>query len=472
MDSPAQDLGVLQAACHGDLYLFAKFLLGYNDLEIEPHKKMCDFLTANPDRNKLLLVPRGSFKTSIATIAYPIWRLAHNPDLRILIGNERLDNAVVFLSGIKSILEQNKLFRSIYGDWTTENWTKEDITISKRTRWDVREPSVSTMGMGVVKVGMHTDLNILDDMHSEKNTTTAAQIDKVIESYKLMSAILEPTGQTVVVGTRWSYMDLYEWIMSHEQANFDVMVESAEREDGSLFFPSRLTKKYLDTQKARLGSMTFAMQYQNQVVNDETATFKRSWLGGCYYELGQNPKFHDAILIIDPAISAEKGADFSAFIVLQMDGNGDIWVIEANRHKLEAHQIVEKIFDYIGKHRIGKIAIETNVFQKFLKFALKQEMGKRKVFIPVMEVKASTKSTKEYRISGLAAGFEAGQIKIRKDMTDLIDEYLRYPKSPHDDLLDALAYAPVVLKPQGNSSARQEKSQARFYDDKEKTVGY
>jgi len=318
--------------------------------------------------------------------------------------------------------------------------------------------------MGVVQVGMHVDVIISDDLHSERNTTTSEQIQKVIDHYKLMSAVLEPGGVHIVLGTMWHYMDLYNYIIENEAERFEIMIESAIRPDGSLFFPQRLTAEFLEEQKKILGPFMFSLQYQNQPVNDDTARFKRSWLEKCFYRKGEEPNFHDQILIIDPAISTEKQSDYSAFVTLQMDARGDIWVTGADHYRLEAHKIVDKIFDYVTSRRIGTVVVETNIFQKFLKFSLKQEMAARKMFFPIREVKASTRTSKDYRISALAPAFESGQIRIRRDMTDLIDEYLRYPKAAHDDLLDALSYSLEVLRPYTPGEYVQEKSRASFYD--------
>jgi hypothetical protein len=74
-------------------------------------------------------------------------------------------------------------------------------------------------------------------------------------------------------------------------------------------------------------------------------------------------------------------------------------------------------------------------------------MRERSIFLPIEELK--TETSKEIRIMGLQPRFETGAIYIRKNMLDLEDELLRFPKGQTDDLIDALAHQlQIIHKPQ------------------------
>jgi hypothetical protein len=55
--------------------------------------------------------------------------------------------------------------------------------------------------------------------------------------------------------------------------------------------------------------------------------------------------------------------------------------------------------------------------------------------------------SKEARIRRLQPIMEQGLIEIRKDMTDIEDELLSFPRGKHDDLIDALSYQLDYLVP-------------------------
>ena len=82
------------------LYKTAKDLLGYADLNRNTHGKMIDAIEENTDR-KLIVMPRGTFKSSICSVAAPIWWLMRNPNERILLDSEVYTNSKNFLREIK-----------------------------------------------------------------------------------------------------------------------------------------------------------------------------------------------------------------------------------------------------------------------------------------------------------------------------------------------------------------------------------
>lgn len=58
-----------------------------------------------------------------------------------------------------------------------------------------KEPSIEASGIDVTKNGMHYDLIIFDDLHSEVNTQTKDQIDKAINHFKLAYSLLDQIVQ-------------------------------------------------------------------------------------------------------------------------------------------------------------------------------------------------------------------------------------------------------------------------------------
>lgn len=196
------------------LYLTAKKLLGYQDINRQTHGGMIHALE-QPTKRKLLCVPRGCFKSSIGVVSYSIWLLLNNPNLRILIDSEVYTNSKNFLREIKAHLE-SKAVTELFGLFRSDtNWTEGEITIKQRTRV-FKEASITCSGIGAVKVGQHYDVIIQDDLNSGNNSQTIEGRKKVIDHYKMNTAILEPEGIMVVIGTRYSADDLIGHILVNE----------------------------------------------------------------------------------------------------------------------------------------------------------------------------------------------------------------------------------------------------------------
>lgn len=203
----------LEKRYKSSLYLTAKYLLGYSDITPNCHGKMIAALES-PTRRKLLVMPRGSFKSSIGVVAYSIWLLMCDPNERILIDSEVYSNSKNFLREIKAHLK-NPRFTRIFGDWEGESWTEGEITIRPRTK-PYKEASITCGGIETVKVGQHYSTIIGDDYNSGNNSQTVEGRQKVIRHYQLNQSILDPGGKYVIIGTRYSTDDIIGFVLSNE----------------------------------------------------------------------------------------------------------------------------------------------------------------------------------------------------------------------------------------------------------------
>lgn len=192
----------------------SKLLLQYPDINIDTHGDIIDTLRSDTKR-KLIVCPRGSLKSTLCDISYPIWLLLNNPNLRILIDSEVFSNSKSFLREIKAQLESERL-TSLFGKFRSDqNWTEGSITIAQRTQAR-KEPSIQCSGVGAVKVGQHYDVIIMDDMNSNKNSNTKEGRQKVIDHYKLNISILEPDGVMAIIGTRYAEDDVIGHVLANE----------------------------------------------------------------------------------------------------------------------------------------------------------------------------------------------------------------------------------------------------------------
>lgn len=197
-----------------DLFITAYELLGYKHMTWATHGPVCDALTADTTR-KLIVLPRGCFKSSLCSVAYPIWCLLRNPDERILIDSELYSNSKNFLREI-SLHLQNPALTDLFGVFRSQAcWNEGELIINQRKRI-VKEASVTASGIGATKVGMHYDRIIMDDMNSPNNSSTKEGRAKVIDHYRHNTAILEPGGTIAVVGTRYSADDLIGTVIRNE----------------------------------------------------------------------------------------------------------------------------------------------------------------------------------------------------------------------------------------------------------------
>lgn len=193
-----------------DLYMFAKYLLGYKDINWETHGETITVLESEASR-KIIVLPRGSFKSSLACVAYPMWLLERNPNLTILIDSELFTNSRNFLREIKGHYASSK-YIEVFGDRMGPKWGEAEIVVSHRTS-NMKEASITCGAIGTTKVGQHYSHILGDDYNSNKNSDTTEKCQKVIDHVRYNLNILNPGGEYVFVGTRYSERDVIGWLL-------------------------------------------------------------------------------------------------------------------------------------------------------------------------------------------------------------------------------------------------------------------
>lgn len=202
-----------RSALKESLFQTCKLVCNYKDVTEHTHVPMIRALEAKSLR-KLICVPRGTLKSSVGSVAFPIWLLMNNPDLRILIDSEVYGNSITYLREAKGIL-QSQEFIDVFGNWKSDIWNEGEILIKPRTR-NLKEASITCGAIGTIKVGQHYDVIIGDDYSSPKNTASPEQRKKVIDHYQYNQSILEPGGIYALIGTRYHEEDIIGWVMKNE----------------------------------------------------------------------------------------------------------------------------------------------------------------------------------------------------------------------------------------------------------------
>ena len=224
-------------------------------------------------------------------------------------------------------------------------------------------------------------------------------------------------------------------------AKWSLVYKKAYNDDGSLFFPEKLTHEFLDGAKKTMGSVMFANQYLNEVFPDEDRRFKPEWFR--YYD--KLPEKFYTFAFIDPAISTEDGADYTAISVVQVDAD-QIWYLRlANRYRITPSEIINKCFEIQEEFNCQIIGIEQVAYQKALLYMLDEEMRRSGKLLPVKGIMPGHKQSKETRILGLVPRFEWGRILLARGLTEFENELLQFPRGRHDDTIDSVSYLEQIV---------------------------
>jgi len=203
-------LAGFQELLRNDFMAYSRHALGYEDLNWRTHGETIQALESAAKR-KILVLPRGTVKSSLGCVAYPMWRLERDPDLTILLDSEIYNNSKNFVREIKAHYTSERYLR-IFGQRVGKKWGESEITIAPRVR-NRKEASITVGGVGTVKVGQHYDIIIGDDYNSPSNSDTPEKCQKVIDHVRYNLNILNPGGEYVFIGTRYAERDVIGFLL-------------------------------------------------------------------------------------------------------------------------------------------------------------------------------------------------------------------------------------------------------------------
>jgi predicted phage terminase large subunit-like protein len=458
-------LDKLRYKAKNSLFFLARAILGFKELDVNIHKPICVALQNYTKNNRMMVVlPRSWFKSSIASIAYPIWRAINNPNVRILIAQNSMTNAKKKIFAIKQIFEGNDLFRALFPDLLPGKdtpWSAECLVV-RRTLNDP-EGTFEPAGTGTAVTSRHYDVIIEDDtvapdfdqMTGDIQQPTTLEIEKSIGWHKMCHPLLlHPTrSQILVVGTRWAEEDLIGWIMK-KSPGYKIMTRSAFERPGCIGEPldedlggiaiwERFNSAVLSELRSSLGDFMFSLLYLNIASSSLNIIFKREYFR--YYEkLPENLLFCTSV---DPAPSdsnsSNTDSDYSVVLTTALNPNtSTVYIVYYDRVRTDPGGLIDKIFYHYNAYKPVMVKVESVAYQRTLNYWIRKRQESENNRFYIDEVKKVSNS-KAARILALQPWFAANRVYMKAEHSSLERELLAFnplkSTSAHDDIIDALA---------------------------------
>jgi predicted phage terminase large subunit-like protein len=455
MQYPLEELrSFLRERADRSLYFFCKAVLGFKDMIPTVHGEMAKY-AGSDKQHQLIVEPRGHLKTSICTIGKAVWKACKNPDRRILLAANTATNASKFIRFIKLNIESNDMLRWLYPeaipDFNVVKWTDNEITLNRKNIYP--ESTIEGIGVGGTVTSRHYDELIEDDLLAPEDgvTVTAEMVKKTIDWHKYATSLLvrPATDPQTVVGTRWLYDDFIAYLFTSEKWFLPALYKSVIGLDSKPRWPERFNQEAIDRILEQQGPRIFSCQYMNDPVHEDARSFDTAWFR--FYT--KWPPVNDrnevqafkAVTAIDPAISQKKHGDFSAIVTLASDAKRNRYVLDARRGRWGVDELIDQVFEVYRTYKPARVGLETVMFQKALLWPFREAMRRESVILPIVELRPSSRVTKEGRIQALHEYFSNGSLWLNQGHKELLEELRAWPAVTHDDLVDALAYAIQML---------------------------
>jgi hypothetical protein len=373
----------------------------------------------------LVTGPRGSMKTEHLTVNYSLWLIINNYDIRILIASSTVEQATVFTSAIKRVIEHDEEFILHYGDLSgtaDDKWTDHLFTIGVRENKTLREATVMAAGVGTSIPSRHFDVIILDDVVTPKNSKTAylrADLAEWIIN-SIWPCLEEINGKIHFIG----------WMCRHE--NFYVRLREDECEktnintpalnpDGTSFWEQRFPKKNLEKIKKRMGE-DWELIYQGKNRKKRKGVYGK-WK---YPRFTKPPSHLRKVAGVDLAGTEKSENNKSSIVVVgtpsgeaDSEDKGHYYVLAAASGHWETGDLVRWIKSMYITWRFPLLAVEKNAMQviwpNLIAEKTKYEFGVTGV---------DQKLAKEDRLLRWNLLFEESRVHFRRGYTEELVEHL------------------------------------------------
>ena len=362
------------------------------------------------DQNRLLVnVPPEHAKSTVVTVNYSTYRIALNPNVRIIVVSKTLNKAREFVYAIKQRLSHPRWLKlqTAYGPeggWKqdADTWKVDTVYLGGEARdSSEKDPTIQALGMGGQIYGARADLIILDDCIT---TANAHEWEKQINwLQKEVITRLGKNGKLLIVGTRIAANDFYKELRnpkhwSNGKCPFTYMAMPAVLEygkdpeewvtlwpksdhpwDGDEDTPDEqgLYPKWdgpaLFKRRGEVTPSTWALVYQQEDV-EEDSIFPPALVQACIKGMRKrgtlkpgavgHPTQVEGYTVVgfDPAM----GRGHAAFVAMTYNrADGKMYVLDCENMSAPTPQKIRAMLEeFTIKYRPNEIRVEINAHQK------------------------------------------------------------------------------------------------------------
>ena len=411
---------------------------------------------------------REHFKTTLITENGAIGDVLNDPEGSTGIFSFNRPQAKKITSPIITELATNRKLKTLFPEilWDepekqAPKWSQDEGYILKR-KHNPKEPTIMSSGLvDGQPTGLHFIRRRYDDVETIETVRTPEMLDKTDDALK-MSYNLTVTGVGVqsFVGTIYAYNDLYLRMIKTGTAKPRIYTAT---KDGTLEGEPWIWTRDQLAQKVRdMGPYIAACQLFLRPTADDQQSMKPEWL---QYWRADRFVGLNVYILCDPANEKKKTSDWTVFTVLGLGSDHNYYVIRQVRDRMNLKQRTNALFRLHEEYRPIGVGYEKYGLQADIEH-IEEQMELRNYRFSITPLGGTM--PKNDRIRRMVPALSEKRIYLpqsqpfvqydeaRVDLTSIFvnDEFLTFPFSEHDDMMDCLSRAwdddMACQFPQGN----------------------
>jgi len=396
------------------------------------------------EKRSIIIAPRGHGKTSIV-IAYIVWCLGRNPDLRIKIVCADDPTAIKRLKAIKKTIENNSYVREVFPNLIPDKktgWTDHAIFV-QRSIIDI-EPTIEAKGIGSSITGARVDLLIADDIVSLQNSIQKpGERKKVIDSWENDWMNLVHDDSRII----------YICTLYHRDDNSHKVMQSGAYKklfyaitDFDSMWPDKISEASLRDKRKTMSPSAWARGYKNEPVADEDRIVRETWFKYTDIDI-KAMRENGWVFFTSYDVATKKGLrnDFFASVSAAVHPpTKDVIIVDAWHAKLTKAQQSHMIFAEYKRYLPFRILVEIVGNE-----ALDQRVLEDHPELVGLLEAINPQNSKAQRLDAVTPFLENGHVRFASHLDpdnenfnenrgNLFYELTEFP-ADHDDLADAFS---------------------------------
>lgn len=415
----------------------------------------------NDEYDKLVIcVPPRHGKSELVSLDFVHWYLLTFPEHRIILTSYADNLAQHFGRRARDRFESfPQISNGLHLDESSQS--KGDWTLAGHIG------GLRATGAGGSITGRGGNILLIDDIIKNREEALSATTQENLWEWFLstLRTRKEPNGKEIIVGNRWQKNDFIGRYLKQIDGRTRVLVfpaiakenDSLGRQPGEALFRERYNEEQLATIKREVGSFWWNSLYQQEPGDLEGSLFKRQYIkffnliptqDAVYLEYIDADGTHridtkDCLWFATSDLNAEEGKDNDYFVLqIWLHYKGKLFLLDQLRSQVDVllHEQLFKQFFIKHKKKPKMIGVERVAYQNTLAKSL------RRSGLPIINLQPE--SNKKVRALPAAARLECGDMYFNADLPnreDLIEELCVFPNGDHDDMVDCVSYAVMMM---------------------------
>lgn len=425
-------------------HFFHIYFYRYVKYETAQFHKTLFSLTENEEINNAVIVAfRGSGKSTIMTLSYPIWAILGKLQKKyiVLLAQTQQQSRRV-IENIKKEFETNELLIKDFGPFIEQNyeWSLNSLSIPQFSA-KIDGYSSGESIRGIRHGEFRPEIIVADDVEDLQSVRVKETRDKIYSWFTgEILGLGDKYTKTILIGNHLHMDSLIERRKNDIRNKDNTIIHEIPLIDkkGICNWPGKYpTKQDLENERKRVGNeIAWRREYLLETVSDFDQVIHKDWIQ--YYDGLPDKKLWIKVAIgTDLAISQSESSDKTSMVTLvgcKIDTNPFIYVLPnpINKHLTFPQTVdhVKALNQSLGGRSQCTFYIENVAYQQSLVQALQKD-GINVEGVSVLNDKRS-------RLAMTSHWIKEGKILFPKDGTkELIIQILGFGIERYDDLVDA-----------------------------------